>query len=79
MAASSVTGVYIEPSAKWEGDGPRPLVAVASGTMGQGDQCAPSVALQHPVTVSGQTLSVAYDNLAIYRLLADGAAVVVTD
>ncbi|GAA2318437.1 alpha/beta fold hydrolase [Streptomyces hawaiiensis] len=77
--AVAVTGAYIEPSAKWEGDGPRPLVAVASGTMGQGDQCAPSLALQHPLTVSGQTLSVGYDNLAIYRLLAGGAAVVVTD
>ncbi|MFJ4539099.1 lipase family protein [Streptomyces tibetensis] len=77
--AVAVTGAYIEPSAKWEGAGPRPLVAVASGTMGQGDQCAPSLALQHPLTVSGQTLSVGYDNLAIYRLLATGAAVVVTD
>lgn len=47
--------------------------------MGQGDQCAPSFALQHPLTVSGQTLSVGYDNLAIHRLLATGAAVVVTD
>lgn len=75
----AVTGAYIEPSAKWEGDGPRPLVAVASGTMGQGDQCAPSFALQHPLTVNGQTLSVGYDNMAIYRLLAAGAAVVVTD
>ncbi|MFF8229703.1 lipase family protein [Streptomyces caelestis] len=75
----AVTGAYIEPSAQWEGDGPRPLVAVASGTMGQGDQCAPSFALQHPLTVSGETLSVAYENLAIYRLLATGAAVVVTD
>ncbi|NEE20608.1 triacylglycerol lipase [Streptomyces sp. SID7499] len=77
--AVAVTGAYIEPSAKWEGDGPRPLVAVASGTMGQGDQCAPSFALQHPLTVNGQTLSVGYDNMAIYRLLAAGAAVVVTD
>jgi hypothetical protein len=75
----AVTGAYIEPSAQWEGDGPRPLVAVASGTMGQGDQCAPSFALQHPLTVSGETLSVAYENLGIYRLLATGAAVVVTD
>ena len=77
--AVAVTGAYIEPSAKWAGDGPRPLVAVASGTMGQGDQCAPSFALQHPLTISGQTLSIAYDNLAIYRLLTTGAAVVLTD
>jgi dienelactone hydrolase len=77
--AVAVTGAYIEPTATWEGDGPRPLVAVASGTMGQGDQCAPSLALQHPLTYTGETLSLGYDDLAIYRLLATGAAVVVTD
>ncbi|MFC8423369.1 lipase family protein [Streptomyces sp. NPDC057236] len=75
----AVTGAYIEPSADWKGDGPRPLVVVGSGTMGQGDQCAPSLALQNPLTLTGETLSVGYDNLAVYRLLATGAAVVVTD
>ncbi|MFB7208272.1 lipase family protein [Streptomyces sp. NPDC056255] len=75
----AVTGAYIEPSAAWKGSGPRPLVAVASGTMGQGDQCAPSFALQHPLTLNGDTVSVGYEVLAIYRLLSTGAAVVVTD
>jgi pimeloyl-ACP methyl ester carboxylesterase len=75
----AVTGAYIEPSAAWKGGGPRPLVSVASGTMGQGDQCAPSMALQNPLTLNGQTVSVAYEDLAIYRLLSTGAAVVVTD
>ncbi|WP_329041281.1 lipase family protein [Streptomyces sp. NBC_00178] len=75
----AVTGAYIEPSAAWKGTGPRPLVAVASGTMGQGDQCAPSFALQHPLTLSGDTVSVGYEALAVYRILATGAAVVVTD
>ncbi|MFF3783538.1 lipase family protein [Streptomyces sp. NPDC001933] len=75
----AVTGAYIEPSAAWKGTGPRPLVAVASGTMGQGDQCAPSFALQHPLTLNGDTVSVGYEALAIYRLLSTGAAVVVTD
>jgi len=75
----AVTGAYIEPTARWKGGGPRPLVVVGSGTMGQGDQCAPSLALQHPLTLNGQTVSVAYENLAIYRILATGAAVVVTD
>lgn len=75
----AVTGAYIEPSAAWKGEGPRPLVAVASGTMGQGDQCAPSFALQHPLTLSGETVSIGYEDLAIYRILATGAAVVVTD
>ncbi|MGW2781437.1 lipase family protein [Streptomyces populi] len=75
----AVTGAYIEPSADWKGDGPRPLVAVAPGTMGQGDQCAASMGLQHPITLNGETVSVGYEDLAVYRLLSTGAAVVVTD
>ncbi|MFI1485447.1 lipase family protein [Streptomyces sp. NPDC020747] len=75
----AVTGAYIEPNAAWQGDGPRPLVAVAPGTMGQGDQCAASMGLEHPLTLNGQTVSVGYEDLSIYRLLATGAAVVVTD
>jgi len=75
----AVTGAYIEPSAAWTGGGPRPLVAVAEGTMGQGDQCAPSLNLENPLTLNGETLSIGYDDLAIYRILATGAAVVVTD
>ncbi|GAA2348241.1 alpha/beta fold hydrolase [Streptomyces kunmingensis] len=75
----AVTGAYIEPSAAWKKSGPRPVVAVASGTMGQGDQCAPSFALQHPLTLNGDTVSVGYEALAIYRILATGAAVVLTD
>lgn len=75
----AVTGAYIEPSAEWKGGGPRPLVALAPGTMGQGDQCAASLALEHPVTLNGRTVSVGYEDVAVYRLLAAGAAVVVTD
>ncbi|WP_069770279.1 alpha/beta fold hydrolase [Streptomyces sp. LUP30] len=75
----AVTGAYIEPSARWTGRGARPLVALAPGTLGQGDQCAASLGLEHPLVVNGQTLSVGYEDLAIYRLLARGVAVVVTD
>ncbi|WP_078843041.1 lipase family protein [Streptomyces albus] len=75
----AVTGAYIEPTAAWKGEGPRPLVAVAPGTMGQGDQCAASMALQHPIMLNGRTVSVGYEDLSVYRLLASGAAVVVTD
>ncbi|MFD4507347.1 lipase family protein [Streptomyces sp. NPDC058457] len=75
----AVTGAYIEPAAAWRGGGARPLVVVAPGTMGQGDQCAASLGLEHPLTVNGQTVSVGYEDLAIYRLLAKGIAVVVTD
>lgn len=75
----AVTGAYIEPTADWTGGGPRPLVAVAPGTMGQGDQCAASLGLENPLTLNGRTVSVGYEDVAIYRLLATGAAVVVTD
>ncbi|MET9386676.1 alpha/beta fold hydrolase [Streptomyces sp. NPDC002928] len=75
----AVTGAYIEPSADWTGDGPRPLVAVAPGTVGQGDQCAASMGLEHPLAINGETVSIGYEDLAIYRLLAKGVAVVVTD
>ncbi|MEU5595310.1 lipase family protein [Streptomyces sp. NPDC020298] len=75
----AVTGAYIEPAADWKGGGARPLVAVAPGTMGQGDQCAASLGLEHPLQLNGQTVSVGYEDLSIYRLLAEGVAVVVTD
>ncbi|MDA4889795.1 alpha/beta fold hydrolase [Streptomyces sp. MS2A] len=77
--AVAVTGAYVEPAAKWRGGGPRPLVAVAPGTMGQGDQCAASMALEHPLRFNGQTVSVGYEDLSVYRLLLRGVAVVVTD
>ncbi|UPZ30280.1 lipase family protein [Streptomyces sp. LRE541] len=75
----AVTGAYIEPTARWKGGGPRPLVALAPGTLGQGDQCAASMGLEHPLSFNGETVSVGYEDLSIYRLLAKGAAVVVTD
>lgn len=78
-APAAATGAYIEPSAKWRGNGPRPLVALAPGTQGQGDQCAASLGLEHPLRLNGQTVSVGYEDLAVYRLLAKGVAVVVTD
>jgi len=78
-APVAVTGAYIEPTATWKGGGARPLVAVAPGTMGQGDQCAASLGLEHPLVLNGRTVSVGYEDIAIYRLLATGAAVVVTD
>ncbi|MER6983381.1 lipase family protein [Streptomyces carpinensis] len=75
----AVTGAYVEPTARPRGSGPRPLVVVAPGTMGQGDQCAASMGLEHPFTFNGRTMSVGYEDLSIYRLLAEGTAVVVTD
>ncbi|MFC9953563.1 alpha/beta fold hydrolase, partial [Streptomyces prasinus] len=67
------------PPAPGRGGGPRPLVAVAPGTLGEGDQCAASMGLEHPLQFNGETVSVGYEDLVIYRLLAKGVAVVVTD
>ena len=75
----AVTGAYLEPAAAWQGGGPRPLVAVAPGTLGQGDQCSASLGLEHPLILTDDTVSVGYETLAMYRLLAKGIAVVVTD
>ncbi|WP_234538158.1 lipase family protein [Streptomyces shenzhenensis] len=75
----AVTGAYLEPTAPWLGPGARPLVALAPGTMGQGDQCAASMGLEHPLVLNGRTVSVGYEDLSVYRLLAEGVAVVVTD
>ena len=78
-APVAVTGAYLEPAAAWTAGGPRPLVVVAPGTMGQGDQCSASFGLERPVVLTGDTLSAGYEVVAMYRLLSKGIAVVVTD
>ncbi|MFI5893967.1 lipase family protein [Actinoplanes sp. NPDC051513] len=79
----AVTGAYLEPAAPWRGPGSRPLVVLAPGTMGQGDQCSTSLALQKGLILGSEdnqtTVSIGYEVLAIYRLLAKGIAVVETD
>lgn len=37
-----VTGYVVEPVAPWLGPGERPTIVIGRGTVGQGDQCAPS-------------------------------------
>ncbi|MFI7662762.1 lipase family protein [Micromonospora parva] len=76
---AAVTGAYIEPSARWSGSGPRPLVVVAPGTMGQGDQCSASMGLENVVAFGDSTLSIGVENLSMYQLLGKGIAVAVTD
>lgn len=81
--AAAVTGSFLEPSAKWTGKGARPLVVVAPGTMGQGDQCSTSLGLEKGFVVGfdgkNVSLSVSYEILSIYQLLSKGIAVVQTD
>ncbi|QFQ01415.1 putative inactive lipase [Corynebacterium urogenitale] len=37
-----VSGYMVEPNTPWKGEGERPTVVIGRGTVGQGDQCAPS-------------------------------------
>lgn len=39
---AQVSGYIVEPVVEWKGKGPRPTVVIGRGTVGQGDQCAPS-------------------------------------
>lgn len=76
----AVTGAYLEPTARWTGSGARPVVAVAEGTQGQGDNCAPTRSLESVVSISsGDGTALGYEIPNIYALLARGIAVVVTD
>ncbi|WP_423463792.1 lipase family protein [Promicromonospora sp. MS192] len=61
-----VTGRVLVPTTPWRGEGPRPIVSVASGTRGVGDTCAPSRWLD-------------YERPFIEPMLLKGWAVVVTD
>ncbi|MDJ0395360.1 lipase family protein [Rhodococcus sp. G-MC3] len=77
---NAVTGTYIDPAAEWTGPGPRPLVVVAPGTQGQGDQCAPSRMLNRLITYTPPLgVMVEYEVLAAYSLLSQGYGVVITD
>lgn len=77
--ATAVTGTYIEPSARWTGGGPRPLITYAEGTQGQGDVCAPSYGLENPIGFNAGQVNVGYEVPSIYAFLLKGYGVVVTD
>lgn len=80
-APVAVTGAYIEPEAEWKGKGNRPLVVLAPGTMGQGDNCATSMGLENPLSLNlgDASLAFGYEVLSVYSLLDKGMSVVVTD
>lgn len=76
----AVTGTYFEPDNPWPGEGPRPLIAFAAGTYGQGDQCAPSRLFNQGIHYSGGfDLTFNYEEGFVATMVARGFAVVVTD
>ncbi|MFD1812323.1 lipase family protein [Rhodococcus gannanensis] len=79
-APIAVTGTYFDPQAPWGGAGERPLVGLAIGTHGQGDQCAPSKLFGQVLNVDEHLAPmVEYESIAVNNLLLRGVAVVVTD
>lgn len=76
-----VTGTIIDPTAPWHGHGPRPTIVMAPGTVGQGDQCAPSKLVTLPISINPNELTVGlnYEVLFADLLLAQGYRVIMTD
>ncbi|APT91901.1 hypothetical protein CPHO_02120 [Corynebacterium phocae] len=82
-APTVATATLFEPSMPWLGQGPRPTVVIAPVTRGQGDQCAPSRADMHVLSVglapSGFYVNVDYEYQSYQNALNLGMRVVVPD
>ncbi|WP_328411033.1 hypothetical protein [Nocardia sp. NBC_00403] len=77
---NAVTGVYLDPLLPWQGTGPGPLVVIAPGTQGQGDQCAPSKLFTSVVHYTPPLdVMASYESANAGLLLSKGIAVAVTD
>lgn len=76
----AITGTYFEPDNPWPWAGPRPLISLAVGTYGQGDQCAPSRLFNQGIHYSsGLDIAYGYEQGFVATMVARGFAVVVTD
>lgn len=78
---TAVTGFVVEPTAPWQGKGPRPTVVLGPGTIGQGDQCAGSKMLSLPmsVDVAKPSIGLNYSAPEMHLLLLNGVRVAATD
>ncbi len=76
----AVTGTYFEPDNPWRGNGPRPLISFAPGTLGQGNQCASSRLFNQGIHYSGGW-DIMFNNEELYvaTMVARGFAIVMTD
>lgn len=66
----AVTGTALTTKVAWNGPGERPIIAMAPGTQGIGDSCAPS---------NQFAAGTEYESLVITSLLSAGYNVVITD
>lgn len=79
--AVPVTGTFIDATQPWRGAGERPTIVIAPGTVGQGDQCALSLAFSTGMHVSAEpvSLSANQESMSAAAWNALGARVFVTD
>ncbi|MFE7746377.1 lipase family protein [Nocardia sp. NPDC057455] len=76
----AVSGTYFQSRSGWAGGEVRPIVAIGPGTVGQGDQCAPSKFLSNLADFGEPGLVVAqYEVRLALELTARGINVVMTD
>lgn len=66
----AVTGTALTTTKRWTGPGERPIIAMAPGTQGIGDSCAPS---------NQFAAGTEYESLVVTSLLNAGYNVVITD
>ena len=77
----AATGTVVEPLAPGSRGGPRPTVVIGPGTVGQGDQCAPSKLMGSPVAFDPTKPGLALNFLVpeMLLLLNNGIRVAVPD
>lgn len=75
----AVSATSLRAHAPWGGPGERPVVVMGPGTMGQGDQCAPSRFMESGIERSEYGWRVNYDLAFINTFLAQGVDVFMTD
>lgn len=78
---TAVTGMVMEPIAEWTGEGARPAIVIGPGTVGQGDQCAPSRLGSKMLGIDPQkpSIGINYELLFANVMLRDGVRVIMTD
>ncbi len=78
--AVATTATFFDASTPWTGGGPRPVVVLAPGTQGQGDQCAPSKLFAEMIHYTPPLdFAVEYEIAQADALLSRGIDVVVVD
>lgn len=80
-APVAVSGTFIDSTQPWRGSGPRPTVVIAPGTVGQGRQCAASLAFSTGLYAEADSLSISPNQEALSAIAWNslGARVFVTD